>query len=157
VSPAGQGVVSDPLAPGPRLARGVCRLLRSFGFAPLCEVAPAPGLRVDVIAVGPRGEIWIVECKSSRADFAADRKWSGYLAWCDRFFWAVDAAFPSEILPLDAGLILADAYGAEIARLGPETSLAGSRRRALTLRLARLAAGRLAALLDPAPGFAELS
>lgn len=141
--------------PGQRLARGVCRLMRASGFAPVCEFVPAPRLRVDVIALGPRGEVWIVECKSSRADFASDRKWGGYLEWCDRFFWAVDAAFPVEILPEGAGLILADAYGAEIQRLGPETPLAGARRRALTQRLARLAASRLAATLDPLPGLGE--
>lgn len=138
--------------PGQRLARGVCRLLRASNFAPVCEFVPAAGLRVDVIALGPKGEVWIVECKSSRADFAADRKWGGYLEWCDRFFWAVDLDFPTDILPEGAGLIFADAYGGEIARLGPETPLAGTRRRALTQRLARLAASRLAAALDPAPG-----
>lgn len=138
--------------PGQRLARGVSRLLRDCDFAPLLEVAPEPGLRVDVIALGPRGEVWIVECKSCREDFASDRKWSGYLGWCDRFFWAVDAAFPVEILPDADGLILADAYGAEFARMPSETPLAGARRRALTQRLARIAAERLNLLLDPAPG-----
>jgi hypothetical protein len=138
--------------PGQRLARGVSRLLRDCGFAPLLEVSPAPGLRVDVMAVGPRGEVWIVECKSSREDFAADRKWAGYLGWCDRFFWAVDADFPTDILPDAAGLILADFYGAEIARMPDETPLPGARRRALTQRFARIAAGRVSLLLDPTPG-----
>jgi len=144
----------DALTPGRRLARGVSRLLRDFDFAPLLEFAPTPGLRVDVMALGPRGEIWIVECKSCREDFAADRKWTGYLPWCDRFFWAVDAAFPVEILPDGAGLILADAYGAEIARPAPETPLPAARRRALAQRFARAAAGRLSLLLDPGPGCA---
>lgn len=141
-----------PLAPGQRLARGVSRLLRDCDFAPLLEFSPAPGLRVDVMALGPRGEIWIVECKSCREDFASDRKWGGYLPWCDRFFWAVDAAFPVEVLPEAAGLILADAYSAEIARPAPETPLPAARRRALAQRFARTAAGRLSLLLDPAPG-----
>lgn len=144
------------IIPGQRLARGVSRLMRDCDFAPLLEVAPAPGLRVDVIALGPRGEIWIVECKSCRGDFASDRKWSGYLDWCDRYFWAVDAAFPTDILPDGAGLIIADAYGAEIARMPPATPLAGARRRALTQRLARIAASRLSAMLDPTPGRAAL-
>lgn len=142
----------DALAPGQRLARGVGRLLRDCDFAPLTEFAPAPGLRVDVMALGPRGEVWIVECKSCREDFAADRKWTGYLPWCDRFFWAVDAAFPVDILPEGAGLILADAYGAEFARQAAETPLPTARRRALTQRFARTAACRLNLLLDPAPG-----
>lgn len=97
--------------------------------------------------------MWVVECKSSRIDFVSDRKWSGYLPWCDRFFWAVDAAFPVELLPLEAGLILADAYDAEIARLPPAVPLAGARRRALIRRFARTAAGRLGGLLDPEPAF----
>lgn len=100
--------------PGLLLARGVGRCLRARGFAPLAEFVPAPGRRVDVIALGPLFEIWIVECKSGRGDFTSDRKWGGYLEWCDRFFWAVDADFPDEILPEQAGLIRADAYDAEI-------------------------------------------
>ena len=100
-------------------------------------------------ASGPKGEIWIVECKSSRADFVSDLKWGGYLEWCDRFFWAVDADFPADLLPSDAGLILADPYDAEIQRWPEPAPLAGARRRALTQRFARTAAGRLGALLDP--------
>ena len=41
----------------------------------------------------------------SEADFRADRKWQGYHDWCDRFFWAVDADFPVELLPEGTGLI----------------------------------------------------
>lgn len=141
--------------PGQRLARGVCRLLRSYDFAPLCELSLATGLRVDVIALGPKGEIWIVECKSSRADFVSDRKWTGYLDWCDRFFWAVDADFPTDLLPPEAGLMIADPYGAEIARMALDTPLPGARRKALTQRFGRLAASRLAHALDPLPGFGE--
>ena len=63
------------------------------------EFVPAPGLRVDVMALGPRGEIWVAECKSSRADFTSDAKWAGYLEWGDRYFWAVDEAFPTDLLP----------------------------------------------------------
>ena len=95
----------------------------------------------------------MVECKSSRVDFVSDRKWAGYLGWCDRFFWAVDADFPDDILPPDAGLILADAYDAEIRRWPEPSPLPGARRRALTQRFARVAAARLGQLIDPdAPG-----
>lgn len=139
----------DLLLPGQRLARGVSRLMRTLDFAPLLEFVPAPGLRVDVAALGPRGEIWVVECKSSRADFVSDLKWGGYLEWCDRFFWAVDADFPVELLPADAGLILADAWDAEIVRWPEAVALPGARRRALTQRFARTAAARLALLADP--------
>ena len=119
------------------------------GFACLTEMVPRPGLRVDVMALGRKGEIWIVECKSSRADFTADRKWHGYLDYADRFFWAVDAAFPREILPADSGLILADRFGAEILRTGPEARLAPARRKAVTQGFARAAALRLQLRADP--------
>lgn len=131
------------------MARGVCRYLTSLGFAPLTEFVPARGLRVDVIALGPRGEIWVVECKSSRADFQSDHKWQGYLDWCDRFFWAVDPEFPQHLLPEDTGLILGDGFGAEILRMPDATSLAPARRKALVQGFARQAALRLARMTDP--------
>lgn len=139
----------DLLLPGQRIARGVQRLLLSHGFATVVELVPAPGLRVDVMALGPRGEIWVVECKSCRADYMADRKWQGYLDWCDRFFWAVDADFPQSLLPEGAGLILADDWGGEIAAMGEERKLAPARRKALTHTFACHAARRLQALRDP--------
>ena len=137
------------LMPGQLLARGVSRHLLGHDFVTLEEVVPAPGLRVDVMALGPRGEIWVVECKSGRADFITDRKWQGYLDWCDRFFWAVDAGFPTDLLPQGTGLILADGYGAEILRMGPEMPLAAARRKAMVQKFARHAALRLQALRDP--------
>ena len=143
------------LMPGQLLARGVSRHLLGHDFVTLHEVVPSPGLRVDVMALGPKGEIWIVECKSGRADFMTDRKWQGYLDWCDRFFWAVDADFPTDLLPQGTGLILADAYDAEILRMGPQTPLAGARRKSIVQTFARHAALRLQALRDP--GLAGLS
>lgn len=142
----------SPLAerPGQVLARGVCRHLITHDFVSVEELTPAPGLRVDVMALGPKGEIWVVECKSSRADFTSDHKWTGYLEFCDRFFWAVDEAFPTELLPHETGLIIADGYDAEILRLGPETKLAPARRKAMTGKFARHAALRWHAARDPA-------
>ena len=137
------------LMPGRILARGVSRHLLGHDFVTLEEVVPTPGLRVDVMALGPKGEIWVVECKSGRADFRTDRKWQGYLDWCDRFFWAVDADFPTDLLPQGTGLILADGYDAEILRMGPETPLAGARRKMMVQKFARHAALRLQALRDP--------
>ena len=142
---------ADGLMPGQRLARGVARALRALDFASLEEMIPTPGLRVDLMALGPKGEIWVIECKSSRADYAADRKWQGYLEFCDRFFWAVDGDFPTDILPGQTGLIRADAWDAEIIRMGDETPLVAPRRKALTLKFARQAAGRLQVLRDPGP------
>ena len=138
-----------PLMPGQLLARGVCRHLASHAYATVEEFTPDRGKRVDVMALGPKGELWIVECKSSRADFMSDGKWEGYLDWCDRYFWAVDQAFPTDLLPEGTGLIIADAYDAEILRMAPESKVAPARRKLLTQKFAVHAARRLHALRDP--------
>jgi hypothetical protein len=148
-----QVVETLPVMPGQRLARGVCRALRALDFVVVEELAPAPGLRVDVMALGPKGEVWVIECKSGRADYVTDRKWQGYLEWCDRFFWAVDADFPTEVLPEGTGLIIADAYDAEILAMGPVTPLPPARRRVMVQKFARHAALRLQALRDPSAVF----
>ncbi|MEX5726881.1 hypothetical protein Ga0609869_000234 [Rhodovulum iodosum] len=140
---------TDRFLPGQLLARGVCRHLRSLDFACVEELVPAPGLRVDVMALGPKDEIWVVECKSGLADFRADQKWQGYLDWCDRFFWAVDGDFPTEILPAETGLMVADGYDAEILRMGAQARLAPARRKVMMRKFARHAALRLQALRDP--------
>ncbi len=147
-----QGLVTEPplpVTPGQRLARGVARHLLGHDFVSAEELVPAPGLRVDLMALGPKGEIWIVECKSGRADYASDRKWQGYLEWCDRFFWAVDTDFPTDLLPDGTGLIIADAFDAEILRMGPLTPLAPARRKVMVQKFARCAALRLQGLRDP--------
>lgn len=137
------------LQPGQILARGVCRHLLGYDFVTIEEFVPERGKRVDVIALGPKGEVWVVECKSSRADFQSDAKWEGYLDWCDRYFWAVDEAFPTDLLPDGTGLIIADAYNAEIIRMAPEVKLAPARRTVLIRKFARHAARRLHSLRDP--------
>jgi hypothetical protein len=141
--------MTEILQPGQRIARGVCRHLRTLNFACVEEFVPERGLRVDVMALGPKGELWVVECKSSREDFSSDQKWQGYLDYCDRYFWAVDGNFPTELLPGESGLILADDYDAEILRMGSEIKLAAARRKKLTQKLARIAAIRLQGLRDP--------
>lgn len=138
-----------PLQPGQILARGVARHLRQHDFVSVEEFVPARGLRMDVFALGPGGEFWVIECKSSRADFLSDGKWQGYLEWGDRYFWAVDAEFPTELLPAGTGLIIADGYDAEIVRMGPEVKLAPARRKLLMQKFARHAASRLQAFRDP--------
>ncbi len=137
------------LQPGQKLARGVSRHLISHGFVSIEEFVPARGLRVDVMALGPKGELWVIECKSSRADFQSDAKWQGYLEWCDRFFWAVDTEFPVDLFPEETGLIIADAYDAEIIRMAPEEQIAPARRKKMIQKFAMDGARRLQSLRDP--------
>jgi len=131
------------------IQRGLCRMLKALRFATLCELPLKNNRRADVIAVGPGGDIWIAEIKSSVADFRADQKWPQYRDYCDYFFFAVAADMPIEILPDHTGLIVADRYGAEIMREAPEHRLAGARRKALMLRFSRSAAQRLYEFNDP--------
>lgn len=134
------------------IQRGVCRLFRAHGFAPLTELPLADGRRADVTALSGRGDVWIAEIKSSLEDFRVDQKWPDYLAWCDRFYFAVAPDFPRDILPVTTGLIIADRFGAEIIRESPEARLAGARRKAMTLRFAQLAALRVHAMMDGEAG-----
>ena len=129
--------------------RGVRRLFARLGHVTLPEFTLASGRRADVIALAPDGCIIIVEIKSCPADFRADRKWPDYRDFCDRFFFAVPETVPLDILPDSAGLIVADAFDAAILREPPAHPLAGARRKAVTLRFARAAAGLLHALADP--------
>lgn len=129
--------------------KGVCRRFRAQGFATLCEFTLASGRRADVIALGPKGDVWIVEIKSSPEDFRADRKWPDYRDFCDRLYFAVSSTMDQALLPLDAGLIIADAFGAEILRDPAETPLNAARRKAMTISFARAAAMRLHGLYDP--------
>jgi hypothetical protein len=132
-----------------QILRGVQRVLRDHTFASLCETPLASGRRADVLAIDSRSEIWIIEIKSSIADFRSDQKWPEYQEYCDRFFFAVAPDFPTDILPSAAGLILADSYGGEILRMPSVIPLAAARRKAVSLSFALLAARRLHALADP--------
>tara|TARA_R110000868_G_scaffold88889_1_gene247679 strand:- start:4904 stop:5374 length:471 start_codon:yes stop_codon:yes gene_type:complete len=132
------------------IQRGCARLLAQMNFAPVTELTLATWRRADMIALGPKGDIIIIEIKSSLADFQADNKWEDYLEYCDRFYFAVTAEFPTEVLPADVGYIIADRFGAEVIREGAhDTRLAPARRKALTLLYARVAARRVMRFLDP--------
>jgi hypothetical protein len=134
--------------------RGTQRLLRSLNFESLSEVSLGNGRRADVLAIGRDGEAWIVEIKSSIADFRTDQKWHEYRDYCDALLFAVAPDFPSEILPADTGLILADAYAGELVRDAPRHPLSPARRKALMLSFARTGAMRLLARIDPGAGIA---
>lgn len=132
--------------------RGVGRLMRASGFAVLPEFTLATGRRADVIGLNGSGEIWIVEIKSSLEDFRADHKWPEYRDYCDRLFFAIPTSMGPEVIPDDVGLLIADHWGADIVRYAEAGPLHGSRRRAVTLAFARVAALRLHALHDPMSG-----
>jgi hypothetical protein len=131
------------------IQKGVCRHLRAAGFATLCEFTLASGRRADVMALSPKGTLWIVEIKSSINDFRSDRKWIEDYDFCDRFYFAISPDLGPDIIPLKAGLIIADAWGADIRRDPANQPLHASRRRAMTLSFARAAALRLHGLYDP--------
>jgi hypothetical protein len=131
------------------IARGARRLLRARGFATVAELSLIDGRRADLVALSADGEVLIVEIKSSVADFRADRKWRDYVAQCDRLYFAISLDIPTTIMPDDAGLIVADSYGAEILREAPPQRIAPATRRAVTLRFALAAADRLHRLADP--------
>lgn len=124
------------------VTRGAARFFVDLGWAPLLEVGLPNSRRADVMALSPKGELAIVEVKSSLEDFRTDRKWGEYLDWCDRFYFAVAPEFPREVLPEGPGLIVADAFGAAILEDCNPTPLAPARRKSLTLAFARLAALR---------------
>jgi hypothetical protein len=126
------------------VTRGAARLLAALGYASLTEVTLPNGRRADLMALGPKGQIFIVEVKSGIEDFRVDIKWPEYQPWCDAFAFAVAPEFPREILPEEPGLIVADGFGGAILREAPVATLAGARRKALTLAFARLAALRAA-------------
>ena len=137
------------------IGRGVARLFRAHGFAGLFELCLPNGRRADVTALSGKGMFWIAEIKSSVADFQADQKWPEYRDYCDSLYFAVAPDFPVEILPAEAGLILADRFGGEIVREAPVSVLAAARRKAMTLLFARVAAGRMMGVLDPGLGTLE--
>jgi len=137
------------------VARGVSRLFLRNQIMVQPEVSLRNNRRADLMGVNAKGEVIIVEIKVARADLLGDQKWPEYLDYCDRFFWAVPAGFdfsPVEsaaFLPERTGLIVADAYGAEILRPAALVPLAAARRKVEVQRLACVAMRRLMAIADP--------
>ena len=124
------------------VTRGAGRLLLEMGYAPLLEVGLPNGRRADLMALGPKGEILIVEVKSSPEDYLTDGKWPEYAPYCDAFFFALAPEFPVGLIPPEPGLIIADGFGGAVVREPGWTPLVAARRKALTLAFARLAAFR---------------
>jgi hypothetical protein len=138
------------------IRRAAARLCLRLGWAPLHEVRLANGRRADILALAPGGGFVCIEVKSGLRDYLADSKWLEYQPFCDQFFFAIDADFPRDILPLETGLIICAGREADLLREPLSVRLAPARRRALMERFAWLAAGRLAALEDPM-GVADLA
>ena len=136
------------------IARGTARLLRSLGFSCISELPLPSGRRADLVALNARGDIWIVEIKSSLEDLRADHKWQDYRAHCDRLFFAFTQDLPCEIFPADTGLIVADAYGAHMHCDAPEHRLPAPTRKVMTVSFAMAAAQRINRFADP-QGHAE--
>ena len=130
------------------VARGVSRLLIQEGFSPILEFSLANGRRLDVAALGPDGTVAGVEIKVALADLKTDLKWPDYLEFCELFYFAIPPDFPDEFVPPGTGLIVADRYGGAIVRPATPAVLHASRRKAVTLRFAKVAAERLALALD---------
>ena len=131
------------------VARGTTRLLHSLGFSVVSELPLASGRRADLVALDTGGDVWIVEIKSSIADFRADQKWIEYRLHCDRLFFATTLDVPCEIFPPEVGLIVADAFGASIVCEAPEHRLPAPTRKLMTVRFAIAAAQRINRLVDP--------
>jgi hypothetical protein len=137
------------------VARGTMRLLLSHGFCCVSELPLPSGRRADLVALDGGGEIWIVEIKSSVADFRADQKWQDYRLHCDRLFFATTLDVPRGIFPSDAGLIVADGFGGQIVCEAPQHKLPAATRKAMLLRIAQCGALRLQSLIDPAGPYGE--
>jgi hypothetical protein len=131
------------------VARGTARLLRSLGFSSISELPLPSGRRADLVALNERGEIWIIEIKSSVEDLRADHKWEDYRAHCDRLFFAFTQEMSCDLFPKDTGLIVADAYGAHLVCEAPEHRLPAPTRKLMTVRFALAAAQRISRLVDP--------
>lgn len=132
------------------VARAATRLCLALGWAPLPELRLPDGRRLDILALRADGGLAAIEVKSCARDFLADAKWPEYRAWCDALYFAVDVDFPEDLLPADAGLIVAAEGGAAVIREAPAHPLPPARRAALLRRFAAVAATRLARAADPA-------
>jgi hypothetical protein len=130
------------------VARGVSRVLMQEGFSPILEFTLANGRRLDVAALGPDGTMLGVEIKVSIADLRGDQKWPEYLEFCELFYFAIPPDFPDRHVPDGTGLIVADRYGGAIVRPSARTVLHASRRKAVTLSFAKVAAERLASVIE---------
>ncbi|MFN3890064.1 MAG: MmcB family DNA repair protein [Beijerinckiaceae bacterium] len=132
-----------------RILRGARRMMSTLGYSSVCELVLPNGRRADIVAISGAGRIAIIEIKSSVADFRSDHKWPEYADYCDQLFFAVAPDGPADLIPAEAGLIVADGFAGEIVRNAPLLRIAAAKRRAMLLAFAIHAAERLHRLQDP--------
>ncbi|MEP2735347.1 MAG: MmcB family DNA repair protein [Erythrobacter sp.] len=137
------------------VARGIIRLFARNGIWCLTEMPLRNNRRADLMGIDAKGQIIIVEIKVARGDLLGDHKWPDYLDFCDRFYWGLPPTLDRGPLDTDGfrpdncGVIVADAYDAEIIRPAPLAPLAAARRKVEVERLARASMRRMAGLIDP--------
>ena len=71
-------------------------------------LVPWGKLRADVVAMTMKGQITVVEVKSSYQDFVTDHKWRGYTKFAHRFYFAMTEDVYEEVchlLPADVGVL----------------------------------------------------
>jgi hypothetical protein len=144
-------MTAEPSLPERSLAirRATALLCLRLGWSPVHEVTLPNFRRADILALRGDGGFACIEVKSGLRDFQTDAKWPEYRDYADALYFAVDTDFPAELLPEEAGLIVACGREAELVRECPAHRLAPARRRALLHRFATLAAQRLATIQDP--------
>ena len=152
-------ILDDPdLKAARAVARGICRLFARNDVWCLPEMPLRNARRADLMGIDAKGHLIIVEIKVSRADLLGDAKWGDYLDYCDRFYWGLAPHLDRACMeapafrPERCGLIVADAYDAEVLRPAPMVPLNAARRKVETERLARAALRRSLILGDPEAG-----
>ena len=136
------------------VARGICRLFARNDIWLIAEMPLRNGRRADLMGIDAKGKVVIVEIKTARGDLLGDAKWPDYLDFCDRFYWGLPPELDRACLdgpdyrPECCGVIIADAYDAEIVRPAPSHPLAPARRKVEVERLARAALRRQVVALD---------
>lgn len=132
-----------------KILRGVRRLIAAAGYSSICEFVLPNGRRADIAAICASGRVLIIEIKSCAADLRSDHKWREYREYCDQLYFGLAADGPIDLIPEDAGIIIADSYAGAFARDAPTLTMSPARRRAVLLAFARHAADRLHRLQDP--------
>ncbi len=148
-SGAAAKIVDPTICDALAVARGIKRLFARNGIWCIPEMPLRNNRRADLMGIDDKGRVVIVEIKVQRGDLMGDHKWPDYLDHCDRFYWGIAPHLDRAVLETDGfmpercGVIVGDAYDAEIVRPAPSSPLAAARRKVEVERLARTAMRRL--------------